>query len=570
MKKRIFFAAIILCLLAVVLIGCTSSGGKDNNKTDVYYTVTVNGGTGGGSFKKGATVVVTAQVPEGKLFDAWEIGGQVVSRSVDYIFTVEKDVTVTALFRDRINIFTVKTDSKSVTQGLVIKGLGEYDEGEEATVKAAQKDYLVFLGWKADGEMVSEDEEYTFTVTKDVEIVPVYETMSPFLTFEYDEDEDVYKVTGYSEIHFYSYTISVPGHYNDGEHGLKIVSAIKEYAFINKNNLTKVTIGEGVKVLERGAFYGNPDLTAVDLPASLETIGELCFYNNFELTSVTIPESLTEIGEKAFAGTTKLANFYVNTASHPVYKAIEGILYKKDGTLVRYPQGKTNGNVRLHSMVTAIGPYAFEKVTINELSFNPETAISEIGERAFSLSYIKKINVPASVTKIGAYAFSENNSLTDVIFTTDSRLAEVGPYAFYTCGNLTSCELPESVRTIRNNAFENCGNIGDDVLLRAGLETIGAEAFKNTNLKNIFIAETVTEICENAFQGLNYLSRVTIDSVTIIASLIDEDACGQLIKTAWNLRLTTQYTDELPDYITENFTYDGGDSFYHNYKKRNS
>ena len=62
---------------------------------------------------------------------------------------------------------------------------------------------------------------------------------------------------------------------------------------------------------------------------------------------------------------------------------------------------------------------------------------------------------------------------------------------------------------------------------------------------------------------------MTIDSVTIIASLIDEDACGQLIKTALNLCLTTQYTDELPDYITENFTYDEGDS-YHNYKKRNS
>lgn len=64
------------------------------------FTVSVEDGTGDGSYYKGAQATVVASVPNGKLFVEWQVGGERVSTDASYTFTVDGDVTVSAIFKD--------------------------------------------------------------------------------------------------------------------------------------------------------------------------------------------------------------------------------------------------------------------------------------------------------------------------------------------------------------------------------------------------------------------------------------------------------------------------------------
>ena len=63
------------------------------------YTITVINGTGGGTFEAGASVTITATVPEGEVFDYWDLAGVKVSEDNPYTFTVSGDATYTAHFK---------------------------------------------------------------------------------------------------------------------------------------------------------------------------------------------------------------------------------------------------------------------------------------------------------------------------------------------------------------------------------------------------------------------------------------------------------------------------------------
>ena len=68
------------------------------------YTVTVEGGTGSGTYDEGATVSVTATVPENKAFVKWVDGNnETLSTSKTYEFAVRSDVTVKAVLEDLEN-----------------------------------------------------------------------------------------------------------------------------------------------------------------------------------------------------------------------------------------------------------------------------------------------------------------------------------------------------------------------------------------------------------------------------------------------------------------------------------
>ena len=67
------------------------------------------------------------------------------------------------------------------------------------------------------------------------------------------------------------------------------------------------------------------------------------------------------------------------------------------------------------------------------------------------------MEIPSSVTRIGAAAFSRCNGLTSVEIPTS--VTEIGDEAFKDCIGLTSVEIPTSVKKIGTSAFENCYNL---------------------------------------------------------------------------------------------------------------
>lgn len=79
-----------------------------------------------------------------------------------------------------------------------------------------------------------------------------------------------------------------------------------------KENITSLTIEDGISNIAGWAFNGWTGLTSLSLPSSLTNIGGCAFYDCSNLTSVNIPSSVTTLGEKIFAGCSSLTSITFN------------------------------------------------------------------------------------------------------------------------------------------------------------------------------------------------------------------------------------------------------------------
>jgi len=163
------------------------------------YMVTVNvipeeGGmaSGGGKYIFGSEITVVATPADCYDFDGWFVGETLVSENAEYTFTVTEDV-------DLVAVFTLKTFEVTVTaepeEGGVVSGGGTYDCGSEITVVATPADCYDFDGWFVGETLVSENAEYTFTVTEDVDLVAVF-TLKTFEVTVTAEPEEGGVVSG--------------------------------------------------------------------------------------------------------------------------------------------------------------------------------------------------------------------------------------------------------------------------------------------------------------------------------------------------------------------------------------
>ena len=73
---------------------------------------------------------------------------------------------------------------------------------------------------------------------------------------------------------------------------------------------------------------------------------------------------------------------------------------------------------------------------------------------------ITSVEIPSSVTSIGAYAFQGCTSLTSIEI--PSSVTSIGMFAFQSCTSLTSVEIPSSVTSIGTYAF---GSIKSDAVI---------------------------------------------------------------------------------------------------------
>ena len=116
----------------------------------------------------------------------------------------------------------------------------------------------------------------------------------------------------------------------------------------------------------------------------------------------------------------------------------------------------------------------------------------------------KVVTIPSTINglpvrAIGAYAFSECTTLTDVKI--PEGVTVIRTYAFWFCTNLVSIEIPDSVNKIASCAFSNCSNLVN-VNIPASLTTIEGRVFSGcTSLAKIIIPSSVTYINTEAFRN---------------------------------------------------------------------
>ena len=136
---------------------------------------------GAGTYINGTEVTLTA-TPNNSTFINWTIGDEQVSTDMVYSFTVTDDLALVANFLPKYEV----TVSVNPTEGGSISGAGIYDSGTECTLIATPNAGYAFGNWSIDGEIVSTEPSYTFTVTASVNLTanfgilyPVSATVSP-------------------------------------------------------------------------------------------------------------------------------------------------------------------------------------------------------------------------------------------------------------------------------------------------------------------------------------------------------------------------------------------------------
>ena len=133
------------------------------------YTITVSanptdGGTvnGGGTYQQGQSCTVTATPASGYTFVRWTENGTQVSTNASYTFTVTNNRTLVAQFQEET--YNIRVSANPPLGGTVTGG-GTYHQGDNCTVTATANNGYIFINWTENGNVVSNNANYSFTVT---------------------------------------------------------------------------------------------------------------------------------------------------------------------------------------------------------------------------------------------------------------------------------------------------------------------------------------------------------------------------------------------------------------------
>ena len=327
------------------------------------------------------------------------------------------------------------------------------------------------------------------------------------------------------------------------------VEDIGLFAFQNCVNLKEVVVNEALGIISAGAFKGCSSLKVMDFSeTTLATVGYESFAGCTALAEVKLSETVSEIGDFAFAdtkletidfgkninsvGTDSFKNVTTLQSVNVVdnnkdFMSIDGVLYNKGGdTLVLFPAAK-KGSFEVPAGVEKISAKAFINSALSEIKFTEDSALYEIGVSAFENSAITAISIPANVTKIADTTFKNNAKLANVTF--NEGITYIGASAFEGCTALKEVSLPATIVSVANGAFRNTGlvsvNTGD------GLAKIATEAFAgNKALTDLYLGKNVESIAANAFKDCAKLVAVNLPASLKNFTALAFSGCKSLSK----------------------------------------
>lgn len=291
-----------------------------------------------------------------------------------------------------------------------------------------------------------------------------------------------------------AYELTVPTHSPAGDR----VVAIGEGAFRGAENLTAITLPEGVERVEKDAFRDCQSLLSVSFPSTLKELGDGAFYGCGRLFGVRLPKGMEKIGRGVFAYCTAITMFSIDEGGTHFENGANCIIRKADRTVVA-----GSSRAVLIGDVLHIAPDAFRGMALSE-SFTVPVGVLSIGEGAFfGVSTVKKIFLPASVTEIGAGAFGDNAALvsftvapSNTVFRSEGNaiLTKDGKTLLFGCN---ATVIPEGVSEIGAGAFASMKRL-TSVTLPASVEKIGAGAFRDC----AFLAEFKVDRTEDGFAAV--------------------------------------------------------------------
>lgn len=338
--------------------------------------------------------------------------------------------------------------------------------------------------------------------------------------------------------------------------------------------ITEIEMATPCDSILGGTFSDCPNLTKITIGEGLKYIGDKAFANS-PVKEANLPSTLRDISSTAFTGYSSYCPFvndiqpenHIRYIGKVAYQCVDRDLEEytiKDGTVTLADElfESSQGNAfHIPASVEQIGSRVFAGTQIKTLPEMP--GLKRIGDEAFyQCKNLKKVTIPETVEYIGGGAFygcsniwsltynainaecerlmESNIPLEKIVIgdkvrrlprgifsgreftevTLPACLERIDEFAFYGCKNLTTINLSDSIRYIGDNAFYGCSSL-KNIHWPLRLTTIGNYAFRQTALETISLPEGVTSVGINAFHNCPFAKTVYIPSTANV-----EDNCS--------------------------------------------
>lgn len=290
------------------------------------------------------------------------------------------------------------------------------------------------------------------------------------------------------------------------------LQSIGAYAF-TKTACTDFFLPDRVTEIGEGAFESCYNFRTLNLPRDLKKIGPRAFKDCLLSGHLDIAYNVTEIGDYAFSGCTSLTKLTLTSSLQRIGAyAFSGCKW-------------LDCELAIPSSVTEIGDGAFKDCTYLSGKLILPANLKKIGSKTFENCkfFTGTLVIPNSVTEIGQDAFSDCSRFTGLSLPNNLRKIEFG--AFARCINLSGpLSIPETVKEIGSYAFYNCPKFTGDFILPSALESIGTDAFANTQDKNRLVFQSLPKGMQNGYHDCKMRRYVNLSD----ASYVSDDAYAYL------------------------------------------
>lgn len=229
-----------------------------------------------------------------------------------------------------------------------------------------------------------------------------------------------------------------------------------------RHGFRTVVLPNTIVEIGKEAFLGCEYLSTCDIPAKVQTIGDKAF-NGSGLKSVRIPGSCRSIGKSAFGG--NVSSLVIEDSSTPLVIGDAAFRHSDITSLVLPARVSSMGEnvfywciylktVVINANMATLPKGTFEGSQLTSVQINGN--VQEIGARAFyENNVLASVSFPPTLRSIGESAFEGsfwNGTTFNGVLALPAGLKTIGASAFKDCG-ITGIDIPSTVTAIGAGAF---------------------------------------------------------------------------------------------------------------------